>query len=609
KFGVELRRLDTSYSIQQNSINVGFSRNQTARPGSLSNTGLEFASFLLGQVNSTVLPLRGEVLPYIRTYQASMYAQDDFKVTPRLTLNYGLRFDIFTPLTDLDNNYSIIDTTKPNPFAGNLPGVYVFAGQNGVGNRIAPADKNQNNFGPRIGFAYKLNDNTVVRSGYGISYFQTGAYGGGNNIGFTDGYWIDNTAISPNQIDAAFTLANGYPQNQLIVPPLISESLGVGSGITVRYWDPDAAKAAYSQNWNLNVQRQIFTNLSIDVGYVGSKGTHLPTRTDINQLDPKYLEDPSIRALLNSNINATAVVNHPAGFKPPYPGFNLRLGQALRPFPQFPNMFPGGRSSDNSGNSTYHSLQATVQKRFSGGLYASGAYTWSQWLSDAPNNFVNNASINRNIYDRSLSKTYPSAHRPHTLAVSFNYELPVGPGKPFLGNGGIVGKIVGGWQLNGILRYQHGNRLGISAPQTNPIYDGTVGIVGAESALAIPQTADRVSGVPMKLYTGGDFNPKDPTVRYLNPAAYRLPTGIFGNTREFVDGLFGWRFFNEDIGLIKKTQITEGITWDLRLEAFNAFNRTRFGNPSTNIGNPQTFGRVTSASGQRQGQIAMKITF
>jgi hypothetical protein len=603
KFGYEQRRLITTYVIQKNISALTFSRNQTARPGSLSNTGLEYASFLLGQVDSGLLPIRGDFFPQERTGSVAFYGQDDFRVSSRLTLNYGLRFDVLTPTTEAHNWYNLVNTTLPNPFAGNLPGVYTFAGHNGIGSRLAPADKVSKNLGPRIGLAYKLNDKTVVRTGYGISYFQSGAYGGGNNTGFMDGYWIDNTAASADQLSPAYTLAQGFPSATTIVPPFLSQSLGVGTGVSVNYWNPTAGRASNSQNWNFNIQRELTNNLSIDIGYVGSKGTYLPVRTDINQLNPKYFALGS--SLLNSNINALAVVA--AGYKPPYPGFNGSLAQALRPFPQFFNMFPGGKSSDTTGNSTYHSLQVYLSKRYSRGLFASVAYAYSKALTNAPNNFVNNASVDRNIYNSGLSKTYPSAWRPHVLAIAFTYELPVGPGKPLLGTHGVLGKVIGGWQLDGILRYSNGSPLGVSAPQSNPLYNGSVGIVGGSPAVAIPQTADTVLGQKLMGTWDGRFDPA--TNRWLNPAGFAIPAGVFGTSNTFIPGLFGPAFLNEDLGLVKKTKISERVSLDIRFEAFNALNRTRFGNPATSLSSPTTFGKITSASGQRNGQIAAKITF
>jgi hypothetical protein len=604
KFGFEGRRIQTLKYLG-NWTGLSFSRNETANPASSAtraNTGLEFASFLLGQVDQAILPLYGNFAPQFNSYQYGLYAQDDFKVTPRLTINYGLRLDIFTPTSEVHNWYSMVDLTRPNPAAGNLPGVYVWAGQPGIGHTLPGASKILKNFGPRIGLAYKINNKTVVRTGYGVSYFQSGAYGGGGpNTALNDGYWITSTSRSLNQgVTPAYIFANGFPAADRVTPPFINPALGVGTGLA-NYWSPTAERASQMQNWNLNIQRELMSNLTIDVGYVGSKGTYLPARTDINQLDPKYFSLGS--TLLNSDINSTAVVN--AGFKPPYPGFKGPLAQALRPYPQFPNLFPGGRSSDNTGNSTYHSLQASLQKRFSHGLAGTVAYTFSKSLSDAPNNFVSNAVVNLNIYDRNLTKAVTSLDRPHSLSGSFNYELPFGPGRMLANGGGPLGKIIGGWQVNGILTYRSGAHLGISAPQTNPLYDGAVAL-NLGSGSPIPQTADLVPGVPMKGFSG-DFNPR--TDVYLNKAAFKLPAGPFGTTKVLISDLRGFAPYNEDLSLVKKTALTERVSLDLRFEAFNAFNRVVFGNPSTNYGNLSTFGKVTSASTARNGQVVAKITF
>ena len=239
KFGGEIRRQET-FKYLQNQANMNFARNQTALPTAIGTTGLDFASFLLGYVDSAGLSIYGPYEPRQQTWQFGFYAQDDFKITQRLTINYGLRLDILTPLTEANDYYSMVDTTKPNPAAGNLPGVYVFAGQNGVGSRIAPADKNSNNLGPRLGLAYTVNDKTVLRSAYGISYFQTGAYGGGNNVNQNDAYWPTSTTSSPDDLTGAYTFAQGFPARDLVIPPLITPALGVGTGF-VNYWHPTAA--------------------------------------------------------------------------------------------------------------------------------------------------------------------------------------------------------------------------------------------------------------------------------------------------------------------------------------------------------------------------------
>ena len=296
----------------------------------------------------------------------------------------------------------VTDETNPLPA---ISGVYVCAGQNGVGSRIAPADKNSNNLGPRLGLAYALNQKTVLRAAYGISYFQTGAYGGGNNVNQNDAYWPTSTTASPDDLSGAYTFTQGYPARDLVIPPLITPALGVGSGF-VNYWHPTAGRSGRMQNWSIGVQRALGASMSIDIAYVGSRGDRLPVRVDINQLNPDYL---SLGPLLTRNIRDPQVVA--AGFTPPFASFNGSLAQALRPLPQFPNMFPGGRNSDTRGTSTYDALQVKFDKRYSSGLYATVAYTWSDNLTNAPNNFVNNGPMHRNAYDLSMSQ-----HRRRSIA-------------------------------------------------------------------------------------------------------------------------------------------------------------------------------------------------
>jgi hypothetical protein len=600
KFGGEIRRQET-FKFLQNQANMNFARNQTALPTAIATTGLDFASFLLGYVDSAGLSIYGPFEPRQSTWQFGFYAQDDFKITTRLTLNYGLRFDILTPLVEANDYYSMVDTTKPNPAAGNLPGVYVFAGHDGVGSRIAPADKNSNNLGPRLGLAYSLNEKTVLRGAYGISYFQTGAYGGGNNVNQNDAYWPTSTTSSPDDLTGAYNFAQGFPSRDLVIPPLITPALGVGTGF-VNYWHPTAGRAGRSQNFSVGIQRALGRSMSIDVAYVGSRGDHLPVRVDINQLDPKHL---SLGALLTRNIRDPLVVA--AGFTPPYAGFGGSLAQALRPFPQFPNMFPGGRNSDTRGTSTYDALQAKFDKRYSNGLYATVAYTWSDTMTNAPNNFVNNAPMHRNAYDLEMSQARPSTYRPHIGAMGFLYELPVGTGKKFLDNSSALAKIIGGWQLSGILRYTSGPTLGVSATQANPVYRGGATAEGIGGSTAIPQTADIVAGAPMKLDTD-DFDPR--TDRYLNIAAFAQPTGAFGSSMPTIDGLRGFASLNEDVALSKTINMQGRSTLQIRVEMFNALNRVVFGSPASNIGNAETFGRITSQSNSpRNMQIALKVTF
>ena len=191
--------------------------------------------------------------------------------------------------------------------------------------------------------------------------------------------------------------------------------------------------------------------------------------------------------------------------------------------------------------------------------------------------------------------------------MGFLYELPVGNGKMFLNNDSVLAKIIGGWQLSGIVRYTSGATLGVSATQANPVYRGGATAEGIGGSTAIPQTADIVAGVPMVLDTK-DFDPR--ADRYLNAAAFAQPTAAFGTSMLTIDGLRGFASLNEDLALAKTIRMQGNSTVQIRVEMFNAFNRVEFGNPASNIGNPETFGRITSqANTPRNMQIALKVTF
>ena len=326
---------------------------------------------------------------------------------------------------------------------------------------------------------------------------------------------------------------------------------------------------------------------------MGSKGTHLPTgNTDANQLSPAYY---SLGSLLNSSITSAAVTA--AGFQSPYPGFTGSLAQALRPFPQYVTNLQKALSSATLGNSTYHSLQAKLEKRFADGFFGTLVYTWGKNLTDSDSNSVGNGAVaGRDNYNRHLDKIVTPFYRPQRLVAAFTYELPVGPGKRFLDHEGLVGRIVGGWQVNGIMTYMSGLPIQVSAPQTLPLNSG-------------PQTANSVLGMPQMGSWSGTF---DPAVdKYLNSAAFSLPAPYtFGTSALYLPNIFSPNYYNEDLALVKNTRIRERYSLQFRVEAFNAFNRVVFAAPASSLGTPQTFGVITSqANSARNGQLALKLTF
>jgi hypothetical protein len=593
KFGVDLRRLQHQGIYPSQPANFGFGPLETAYPsGALQNsTGNAFASFLLGQVDTTSEFINNVVVGE-REWYLGLYAQDDWKLSPKLTLNLGLRWDLFTPWSEVANRYSIMDPTKPNPAAGGILGAYVFAGGSAsnppyTGTKYLTTDSNTDyhNFAPRIGLAWRATDRVVVRSAYGISYYPNGGLGGDNVTNVTDGYSTTVNFISPdNGVHPAFLWDNGFPNN-FPRPPFVSAGLNVGN--TANEWWNNATKPMYKQDWNFTTQTQLTGSLVLDVAYVGSHATRLNTGiVNPNQLNPQYL---SLGSLLEDSITAPAVVA--AGYKPPYAGFTGTLAQSLRPFPQYIGV--GVENSAGIGNSTYNALQVKLEKRLTSGLFMLAAYSWSKTLTDSSSSlggFFSTSS--RDAYHLSLEKALAYYDVPSRLVVGFNYELPIGPGKPFL-NQGIASKILGGWQVNGILSYQSGIPIVVSANNTLPLFNGA-------------QSPNSVLGQqPGKSCSG--FDPA--TGLLLNPAAFSTPgVNQFGTSAQVLNAR-QCPVYNEDLGLIKRFYIKESMFFEFRFEMFNAFNRVIFGAPAASINN-SNFGQVSSqANSPRNGQLAAKFYF
>ena len=594
KFGAEYRdvRHGTNRDLQ---ANINFSRNETADPQNLGTTGSEIASFLLGQVDSSNIPVEKGISSDVYWRYLDLYAQDDYKVTSKLVVNYGLRFGLMTPYQERNYNYSIMDQNTPNPDAGNLPGAYIFAGRNGQGATLGYARNDLETYGPRAGFAWNFIPRAVLRGGYGISYFPTGAYAGGSTNLVNDGFYTNSNAFSPNGISQAFNFMNGFPASSIQMPTL-NASLNLANSFT--FWDQTAHRAGQTQSYNVTTEFQVAANTALTISYVGTKGTYLTVLSNLNQVDPKYLSLGD--SLLRSPITSPAAIA--AGIKTPWAGFvstlggNATVAQALRPFPQYQS--GGGSNSQNFGDSTYNAAQIKIEKRLSSGLYVLAHYTWSKYITDANTGYTGQAPYTlRNEYDPSLDKTVAQNWQPHVFVAAFNYELPFGAGRRFqVTDNGFLKRVISGWQVNGILRYTSGPLIGVGAPNTLPIFNGGV-------------IADAVPGVRQKGTWNGKFNPS--TDRYLNVSAFAQPApDTFGTLKPYLPNLRGPVVADEDFGIVKRTPITENVLFELRLEAFNSFNRVIFGGPGTDITNPAAFGQITGqANSPRQAQIVAKINF
>lgn len=632
KFGGGVRMLQFNVRrLTQGSGEFDFDPSQTSSTGTATGVGGDaVASALFGLVNQAFLNYGA--FSGVRYKDFYFFAQDSYKLTPRLTLNYGLRYDLDLPATEAFDRFSAVDPTLPNPGAGGILGAYTYFGTGtGRNGRKRPQDTYTKAFGPRLGFAYSINSKTVVRGGYGIFYepLKEGSFADQDGLGFFNKETLTTANVAPFQIDS------GVPHLLPITGPFTPEGQNGNGGVILV--PRNSGRPADIQTWNLDIQRQITTNLVVSVAYVGSKGTHLPALNIIpNQVNPSFL------SLGNElGMNATCLSNNgcpkaiAAGVKLPYPTFTGNINQALRPFPQYGdfNQEDNSFTPDRTGNSTYHAMQLGVEKRFATGLSFLVSYTVSKNLTDADSagpgvsGFIGtNSFIGQNSFNRGSEKAVSQLDTPQALVASFFYELPAGHGKRYLNQGGVVDRVAGGWYVAGVASYKSGTPTTVYGP-----CGGTAGDV-LFAGCHFTGIA-RVNVVPGISQTNKSSNFNTATTPFWNPNAFTVPANFtFGNEPRSLSGArtFGGR--NEDFTLGKKTRFFgENAAIDFRAEFFNIFNRHIYSAPSgfaTPLGTPFTpvggtlpgggtcsgpfacgFGAVTDSSGSRTIQFGLKITY
>jgi hypothetical protein len=550
-----------------------FSSGETGLEGILS--GSPIASFLLGQVDYGCATFFNVASNYPRAAAYILHMGDTFKATSKLSLNYGLRWDTFTPAVEKHDDQSFLDPTRPNPEAGGRPGSLVFAGTKwGAASfgRRAPELTWWKGFAPRVGIAYTLTPKTVVRTGYGLFFTQMFYPGWGGGIA-QDGLYASPGFSSTNAgMTAAFLLQNGLPQN-FARPPFIDPGyLNGQSGPNYRPFDSN--RRPYAQQWNFTIEHQFTNNSYFEVAYVGNKGTRLPSQTvPINALDPKYL---SLGTKLYDTFGSTdtSVDGVPA----PYAGWADQMSacppevaQALRPFPQYCGNLVG--LTENAGNSTYHAFQAKMEKRYASGLWALTSYTLSKTLDDTDNTQVTNTVgwVHGVItpYQRERNKALAIDDIPQTLSQSLVYELPFGKGKRWGANlPRIVNGFAGGWSISSVFRISSGAPFFFRSTYCN--------VPGEFAAICLPGI---LPGANPWLQSKSGFDPGK-----LDASGNPIPlfnVNSFENYNNFnfylgqgprVSNLRGFGYHNHDVGLIKDIRIKEKATLQIRAEFFNIWN-------------------------------------
>jgi hypothetical protein len=600
-FGGEYRSLAYPTSQQPNAS--GTFNFTNANTGLLGRTsGNAMASFLLGEVSSAsagfyTLP---KFNPQAKAY--GFFAGDTWKATQKLSVTLGLRWDVFTPSVEAENQTSFFDPAGANPGAGGRPGRLAFAGTKwGAASygSDAPEKTSYKAFGPRVGFAYALTPGTVVRAGYGIFYEQAyypGWNGGIATDGFNETVTFDSTL---GGIQPAFLLQNGLPQN-FTKPPFIDSSFLNGQKAP-NYRPIDANRRPYTQQWNFTIERQVGKNILVTAAYVGNKGTRLLSQVNaINALNPSLL---SMGNRLNDQFapGQTALdgVSIPyAGWVEQMTGCTPTVAQALLPYPQYCGNIYGQNESD--GNSTYHAFQLSAEKRFSGGLYFLASYSFSKTLTDADYSQSSQGPIYAiSPFEQGRQKALSIQDTPNTVTLSSSYELPIGRGKSFANSSGtIMNFLISGWQLNGIFRANSGQPLAFRSSYCNVPSQFAAGCIPSVLPGANPYAQDRGAFNPnLPLFSSSAFQPVDSFNFYYGDGPR-------------VSNLRGFGYTNLDFGVTKNFTIKERWIIQIRGEAFNALNSHSFlNNFVSNIQSP-SFGTWNgSITAPRNLQLGGKITF
>lgn len=588
KAGFEMRKYYYNFRNRSGSGDFSFSPLQTELPGFSQQTGHSFASFLLGAVSSASRGVAVANFGY-RVTQPAFYFMDDWKITQKLTLNLGLRWEMNGGYNEVAGRISAIDLTKANPGAGNRPGALVFADEQG---RKGFQDWYLKMVSPRLGFAYAMTNKLVIRGGYGINSnpfianFQTPG-----NFGYNGTIAVNSITVPlRNPQDPVMYLQDRFPDFPGALPnrnPALQNNQGIG------YIAPNSNRVGYVQNYNLGVQYQLPASFVLEVGYLGNKGTRLESDglDNLNQLP--------LSALQFGDRLFQQLSDNPGLVPLPYAGFNGTVAQALRPYPQYGNI---SQIFANFGVSNYNSMQVQLTRHLTKGLSVLGAYTWSKAIFVGTDSSID-ASGSQNVFDRRLERTITSFNIPHFLKVTWIYELPFGKGKKWLSSGPLS-HVLGGWTMTGIHNYRAGDPLSISGAGPRTIlFNGTV-------------RPDWIASVDAKLDTDAQVRTDGTGARYLNPAAFKLAplTGNnvplrLGTAPPRLPNVRGPAVFSEDFGLKKSFAFTETRNFEIRFDFFNAFNRAGRGNPVTDITNP-LFGRIIGARfGPRNIQAEARFTF
>ncbi len=572
----------------------------TSLPG-ISNVttggGNSFASFLLGWATDGGIDTVRYIGQQWRYFAG--FIQDDYRISRKLTLFYGVRWETTLPPMEENDRWSDLDPNMPNPGAGGVKGALIYAGTgDGRQGTRTLADSWYGGYGPRIGVAYSLNDKTVIRANYARSFSAvTTTTGSTHQKGFTQTVAFGN---SSSGVSPTFLFKDGLPPYP--VPPFISPTFQ--NGADMPWWQgQEVSRLPEQNNVNFSIQRQISNSMIVDASYNGVIGSHLQAGLlNYNQVPFSALQKYGA-TILNSAIDSPAAVA--AGITPPWPDFaafwrskkqNPSVMQALKPFPQYTVINTWDGNGDHSGHSSYHAAIFKLDKRFAQGFTFTTSYVFSKLITDADTYWITDNPRAADQYNRRLEKSIGSYDATHNFKFSGVYDLPFGKGKKWVNNGWATW-LVGDWRTAFIGTYSSGRPVGLSTSVTVPLNAGR----------AVPWVPgyDNWRGA----VKGDKFDPNVDSFFQSVSFFGAQPANTIGNQTRYNPKLRELPAYNERLSISKLFPVREGMHFELRGEAFNVFNRVRFAVGNTNV-TSTTFGKVTGVyNSPRQIQVGAKFVF
>ena len=583
-YGSDIRFYDQSpYQASNLSGNFSFAVSQTQGPNPLVSavgSGNGLASLLLGfggGGHTSVPALR------IKNWYSGLFINDQIKFK-RLTVNAGVRWEYDQPRVEKYDRFANFDYNAPFPIQvsglGPLKGVIRYAGQGGLPR--GQTDSTYKNFGPRAGIAYRVSPVFVIRAGYGIFFsprFGTTSAGNYGASGYTvTTPWVSTTS---DGIGFARSLDDPFPNGLAKLPVTPAEKVQLGQ--TIQFMDRGNVANTYNQQWGFTIQRQTFAGILIEAGYTGNRGIHIPVSLDVNQIDPKY-------QALGTGLTQTV----------PNPFYGIvtlgnlanpttTRGQLLKPYPQYTGVNTNSPAvAQNMGSSTYHALQLRGEKRFVRGYNLTVVYTKSKLIDNGSGRVFGESAFVppvQNSYDLASERSISEGDVSQRLVIAHTVQIPFRHFNP------VLDRITGGWSVSGSFSWNTGFPLVLSS----------IGNSGVGGGVLRPKS----TGTSAKL----DGDPQSRLLRYFDTSQFTVPaTFTFGNVSRTLPDVRGPARVAYNAGLQKSFPVLERVQAVFRAEAFNLTNTPYFARPAQQLGG-LGFGVISSASGERQVQLSLKVNF